>query len=60
MWGRRAKSDVVAESVAEAQAAREMISESGSLLADIERELGAVLTAASRALLSDDQESLAR
>ena len=42
--------------VAEAQAAREMISESGSLLADIERELGAVLTAASRALLSDDQE----
>lgn len=57
MWGRRAKGDVVAQSLAEAQTVRGLIGESDDLLADIQSEIDSVLSAASRALLAVDEGS---
>lgn len=49
MWGRQKKTDVVAASLKETQAARRMIAESGVLLDDIEGELLQILSGGARA-----------
>jgi hypothetical protein len=49
MWMRRKSKDVVAQSIAETQVVRSMLSESGELLTDIEGELMEILSTGARA-----------
>lgn len=49
MWMRRKSKDVVAQSIAETQVVRSMLSESGELLTDIEGELMEIISTGARA-----------